>query len=244
MIETHTYKEKIRQSGHCIIENVFDTIEINDLRASITGSIDRIAKNLLIPYEMSYPEASFNERLELAAQKDPSYTNAIITSLYADGHLAEPINGIYNHKKIQSLVQELILPHPNQKPTIRIRVSLCSQLDKLQPWHSDVVNPAKTGCGSNKLTCWIPLQDINPENGSLEIINKSFDEPFTHQINSGQFAISENQLSNFPTSTIECKAGDVVFLDRFTPHRSLKNLTSSVRWSIVLWIKGFDENEN
>ena len=241
METTVLLKDKLRSKGYCIAQNVFTLTEIRAFQEAITTSINRYAKAMLLPYVTSMPEANFGERLELAAQENPAYTNAIISGLYADGHLVAPINDIYEHARFRNIINKLIHPHPNQKPTTRLRMSLASQPDKGHPWHSDVVFPAKLGCGSNKLTCWIPLQDVSKENGALELVSKFFNEPFEHKIVNGQFAIDEKELDEYSKTAIHCKAGDVLFIDRFTPHRSLKNTSSTVRWSIVLWVKGFEE---
>ena len=236
-----TLKEKLKSQGYCVAKNVFNTEEIKLFQEAITASIDRYAKAMLFPYETSVPDANFGDRLELAAQKNPAYTNAIINGLYADGHLVAPIDEIYEHLGFRNLIDKLIHPHPNQNPTTRIRMSLASQPDKGHPWHSDVVFPAKLGCGSNKLTCWIPLQKVNSATGTLELVSNFFNEPFEHNIVNGQFAIDEKELDGYPKTAVHCNAGDVLFIDRFTPHRSLKNTSSTVRWSIVLWVKGFEE---
>ena len=242
MIKTSLHKERLNKTGFCIAKSVFKEEEIIAFQKCITQSINRIAHNLLIPYEDSFPEESFNRRLELSAKKDPAYANAIITSLYADGHLSPPISTIYSHYKFQNLIKELISPIQNQNPTTRIRLSLKSHPEKNHPWHSDLVNPDSVDCGSLKLACWIPLQDINKDNGSLKIVSEKFNQPFSHRNDGGHFHIPEKSLIGLPTSTIECQAGDVVLIDRFTPHKTLQNLSHSVRWSILLWIKGFDEN--
>jgi len=242
MIKTSLHKERLNKTGFCIVKDVFKEREIIAFQNCITQSINRIAQNLLIPFENSFPEESFNRRLELSAKKDPTYTNAIVTSLYADGHLSSPIDTIYTHNSFQRVIKKLILPLPNQNPTTRIRISLASHPDKNHPWHCDLVNPESKDCGSIKIACWIPLQSINKNNGSLEIINEKFNKPFVHQNKDGHFFIPEKTLSGLPTSIVECQAGDVVFIDRFTPHKSLPNLSPTVRWSILIWVKGFDEN--
>jgi hypothetical protein len=49
---------------------------------------------------------------------------------------------------------------------------------------------------------------------------------------------SPEVLPDTPPRTLACPAGDVLFLDRFLPHRTLPNQTTTIRWSLVMWLKG------
>jgi ectoine hydroxylase-related dioxygenase (phytanoyl-CoA dioxygenase family) len=88
------------------------------------------------------------------------------------------------------------------------------------------------------MACWIPLVDATEANGTLEVLPGVYDQPYPHeQTQDGTFYIRDDNLPDASPITLPCPAGDVVFLDRFVPHRTLPNRTSTIRWNVVMWVK-------
>jgi hypothetical protein len=85
----------------------------------------------------------------------------------------------------------------------------------------------------------VNMVDATAANGTLEVLPGVYEEPFPHQqTTEGKFYLPQEVLPDTPPRTLACPAGDVLFLDRFLPHRTLPNQTTTIRWSLVMWLKG------
>jgi ectoine hydroxylase-related dioxygenase (phytanoyl-CoA dioxygenase family) len=94
------------------------------------------------------------------------------------------------------------------------------------------------------ITCWIPLVDVNIDNGALGVIKgshqyfKNFRPSPSPQVPS---PISEHMFSIFPyLQLIEMKAGEVLFFDNRTFHGSPPNTTDKPRIAFGIGITNAD----
>jgi hypothetical protein len=118
---------------------------------------------------------------------------------------------------------------------VRVRASIDVFSQHLHDWHSDVARDDGTDCGSVRITAWIPLGDAGPGNGGLELVPGKRAAPLLHQEERG-FAIPEVELEGLARLRPSCPAGSALFLDRFTPHRSLP-AGADARFALVVWMK-------
>ena len=116
----------------------------------------------------------------------------------------------------------------------RVRASIACFPEHRHAWHSDVARDDGTGCGKVVVTAWIPLSDAGPASGGLEIAAGRQPAPLASEGNDG-FEIPEWRLADLPRVRPECPAGTALFLDRFTPHRTLP--TRATRFALVVWMK-------
>jgi hypothetical protein len=230
----------IAACGYAVGHDIFSPSEIDEMRCSITETINRIARGFLTPYETSVPEAPFEERLERVAQRDRAYAYALLHGVFADAQLDPRLAGLATHGKLMSQVQRLLWPRRVMGHVIRVRVNIPSFPAKRSLWHQDVTGSQDLHGKSSTvgLACWIPLVDATAANGTLEVLPGQYDEPYPHrQTEDGKFYIEEAILPATSPVTLPCPAGDVIFLDRFVPHRTLPNQTSGIRWNVVIWVK-------
>jgi ectoine hydroxylase-related dioxygenase (phytanoyl-CoA dioxygenase family) len=127
--------------------------------------------------------------------------------------------------------------------TIRVRVNIPALLQTRHGWHSDVAITtavhSDSSCHTVLGACWIPLSDTQGDNGGLELVAAAQRQPLAHQrTDEGSFVIPDALLEGLPREAIAVRAGQAAVIDRFTPHRSLPNLSDQVRWSVVAWVKG------
>jgi hypothetical protein len=65
----------------------------------------------------------------------------------------------------------------------------------------------------------------------------AYDAPYPHQqTEDGSIFVSPDRLPDAPRATLPCPAGEVIFLDRFLPHRILPNRSTCIRGTLVLWV--------
>jgi ectoine hydroxylase-related dioxygenase (phytanoyl-CoA dioxygenase family) len=225
----------ITSCGYAVGTEVFTAAEIQQMQTGITETINRIARGFLTPYETSCPEAPFAERLERVAQQDRAYATALIHGVFADAHRDPHIASLAEHPRLLDAVRSLMAPQQVTGQVIRVRVNIPSFPQTRSPWHQDATNQRS----SISMACWIPLVDATHANGTLEVLPGVYEEPYPHtQTADGKFYIPQEVLPNTPPCTLACPTGDVLFLDRFLPHRTLPNQTTTIRWAIVMWVKG------
>lgn len=231
---------QITETGYSIEEKIFDRDEIRELQSAMTDTIDRMARSFLMPFEHSLPDAPFAARLEQVAQRDRVYAYALLQGILADAQNDPRCQGLVEHPRLMERVKALLAPRRITGHALRARLNVPSFSDSRHGWHQDVADlQRRTGrCHTTGLACWIPLVDANEANGTLEVIPGHYDEPYPHRAGArGFFHIPDEALADKSREVLPARAGDVVFLDRFLPHRTLPNQTDSVRWNIVMWIQ-------
>jgi ectoine hydroxylase-related dioxygenase (phytanoyl-CoA dioxygenase family) len=90
---------------------------------------------------------------------------------------------------------------------------------------------------SNIITCWLALVDATVENGCMEVLPGVWKRGHLEHLAEGGTTIRPDLLpdaSEVAPRAVPVKAGGVVFMHRWTPHRSTPNYSDGVRWSIDL----------
>ena len=229
----------LESEGYAVHRSVLAPTELAGLREAIADTIDTVARVLRTPVEVSAPDAPFDERLERAAQRDAAYATALFHAVMADVHRDERLASLSRHTALARIVADLADPLRVTGRVIRPRAMVPTLSHASTPWHQDVVRPSTTpgSCGSVRLACWIPLSDVDERTGALEVIPGRWESPLPHTTDAaGHFSIAEDCLPR-ERSIVPLRAGDVLVLDRFIPHRSLPMRAGRVRWAIVMWVK-------
>jgi Phytanoyl-CoA dioxygenase (PhyH) len=128
------------------------------------------------------------------------------------------------HQCLTQHVHKLLSPLERTGEVIRPRAVIPSYQSHRSHWHQDVTKPgdSRDGLGSVRLACWIPLSDVNEDEGALEVIPGNWAEPLPHGVDAtGRILISDDQLPSAPRTCVSLLRGDVLILDRFIPHRGL-----------------------
>lgn len=217
--------------------------EIDAMGAAIAETIDRVVRALRTPHEDSEPEAGLFDRLERLARRNKVYASALLSAVYADAHLDPRIAFLAEDARLLAAIEDQCGPFEPRGVTVRVRCSVPAMAKTLHDWHSDVAIQAAVRADSTCQTvlgaCWIPLRDVDPGNGSLEVVTRRLPAPLPHGRDAaGNYVIDEALLADLPREAISVRAGQAAVIDRFTPHRSLPNPSDQVRWSVVAWVKG------
>jgi hypothetical protein len=218
--------------------SMFDPAEIEAVRADVNDHIDRVARALHMPFEESLPEAPFAQRLELVARKSRSYAEVLRLAACTDAHRGPRIGALQNDPRLIERAQDVAGIRVG-RPIVRVRANVPTLTGNRHGWHSDVSRLDGSGCGDVKLACWIPLMDAGPNTGGLEISAGKRDAPMGHDREQGRW-IPDAMLEGRPNVQPDVKMGECLFLDRFTPHRAVPNLTDSARWTVAVWFRALE----
>ncbi len=104
----------------------------------------------------------------------------------------------------------------------------------MAPWHQDAAVMMPEAEGSDVITCWLPLQRATADMGCMEVIPGIVEGGYLRHQKEGGTTIVEELMPQKQPLVMDCEQGDVVFMSRFTPHRSRPNLSGHCRWSLDL----------
>lgn len=154
-------------------------------------------------------------------------------AICTDAHRGPRLQAIANDPRLHAEA-ERISGQRLAGSVVRVRASIACFPEHRHAWHSDVARDDGIACGKVWTTAWIPLSDAGPGRGGLEIVPGRRPAPLARQTERG-FEIPDEALAGLPRLQPECPAGTVLFLDRFTPHRTLP--TAQARFALVVWMK-------
>ncbi|NKB20130.1 MAG: hypothetical protein GKS01_06235 [Alphaproteobacteria bacterium] len=132
-----------------------------------------------------------------------------------------------------------------------IRMDTPNRDEFLFHWHQDITYLLGS---ANTLTYWIPLVEVDENNGSVEVVPGSHRQgirPFRY---TGEKALardtvlspSDARLIEEPETagvTITAKPGDLVLFSQFLLHRSTPNRSRQTRWTVqIRHADAFDQN--
>ena len=212
---------------------LFDPELVRAAEADIAEHVDRVARALYLPFEQSCPEAPLAERIDRIFANERSVANLLRVAVCTDAHRGERLQALANDPRLIATA-EAISGRDLAGKIVRVRASIACFPEHRHAWHSDVARDDGTGCGKVLVTAWIPLSDAGPESGGLEIAAGRQPAPLASHADDG-FEIPEWRLAGLPRVRPECPAGTGLFLDRFTPHRTLP--ARATRFALVVWMK-------
>lgn len=150
-----------------------------------------------------------------------------------------------HNPKLLDAVQSLTGPEIVCNPIQHLRAKPPERFDPntgpslyVVPWHQDAGVMMPEAEGSNIVTCWLPLGDATSEMGCMEALPGVHRDGYLRHQAEGGTTIATNVmpdlLQDVDPRSLDCAKGDVIFLSRFTPHRSTPNRSDKCRWSLDL----------
>lgn len=222
-----------REQGHAALP-LFDPALVTAAQADIAEHIDRISRALYLPFDKSHPDAPLGERLDRIWQQDRSQANLLRLAICTDAHRGPRLQALAQAPELKEAAERLG-GRTLGDPVMRLRASIGAFPEHRHAWHSDVAIDDGSSCGRVWIAAWIPLTDAGPGQGGLELVPGRRSAPLPHR-RDGAFAIDETELAGLPRIQPSCPAGSVLFLDRFTPHRTLP-AGPLARFALVIWMK-------
>jgi hypothetical protein len=224
--------ETFAKQGYAALP-LFDREQILAAREDVAEHIDRISRALYLPIEQTAPEAPLTERIDRVYAQERSVANLLRVAVCTDAHRGPRLQALANDPKLIETA-EALCDRKLAGKIVRVRASVACFPEHRHAWHSDVARDDGTGCGKVLVTAWIPLGDAGPDSGGLEVVAARQPAPLGEQVADG-FEIPDYRLAGLPRVRPDCPAGTGLFLDRFTPHRTLP--ARATRFALVVWMK-------
>ena len=148
--------------------------------------------------------------------------------------------------RLLDMVESLVGPEITCSPIQHTRAKLPAGVTPsgsdphVAPWHQDAGVTWEEADPHFILTVWLPLCAATPENGCLQILPRAHRNGLVqHHIKQGLgTVIIDEEMPQTEALTLPMDKGDVLLMDKQTPHRSTPNNADTVRWSMDLALSG------
>lgn len=233
-------KSAFEEQGFLLVEGALTDDDIDPVINEYTSYIDLRARDLYNEEKISslYDDQPFTRRLaHICREFSDIYHEMDI--MHFRGR--ECFNFLLN-KNLIDLVECIVGPEITCSPIQHIRPKLPEGATPpgadahVVPWHQDAGVTWEEADPHFILTVWLPLVESTPENGCLEIIPRVHGSGlWKHSSKPGVgTTIADEVMPKSESVPLPMKKGDVLFMHKEIPHRSGRNFSDDIRWSMDL----------
>ena len=238
--------------GYVVAENVLTDDDLDLVIEDYSAHIDRRARELYSIGRLSntYKNEPFERRLALICEENteiyedidiPAFLGEGIFEFLGNEHLMDVVESIVGPEIICNPIQHTRAKLPQsfvptdtgdntenkQKRTQMVEANVA-------PWHQDAQVHQEEADSTFILTVWIPLVDVTPENGCLQIIPGLHKENIVLWWKGPGWGLDQEDIENRHVETLPMRKGSVLLMHKLIPHCSTPNLTNGIRWSMDL----------
>ena len=228
-----TFSDVFTKDGYLVVRGLLTLDDLSPLIAQISEVVDRRACELYdeglisdvhedIPFEHRW----YGILQECGRENEVFGWHTLVFS--------KALFELITHPKIVDVIEELIGSDIQFNGDFWVRPKLPNEKLTTLPWHQDSAYMPNTENDSH-LTVWLPLVDVESENGALQFLPGSHTTGLQtyHRVEGEAFAVpvSPPTTSHTEIDTLEMKKGDLLIFNNLVFHRSLYNRSNSIRWS-------------
>lgn len=230
------------EHGYLLLEDVIPVEDMQLLVDEFSETIDLRAREAYNKGKLSnlYADEPFETRLakiyDSMAVED---ANVLLKGVHGKEHKSAGLFKIASHPAILDIVESLIGPEILFHPQFNARAKLPEKEAMEVPWHQDIIFLDPEVENTFMVNFWIPLVDVNVENGCLEII------PDTHELGilphqkppapiTFPMGIPEGDVPAGARVPCILLKGGLAMIQHKTLHRSFPNRSRLVRWTLDL----------
>lgn len=230
---TDTQIQNFNENGYLLVEDALAPEDLNPLIAEFEEIVDAGAAQLYENGELDSPfkTEGFDTRLARITEQSP----VVFQKLFSGAHTGPALFKLLVNPKLLDIAESLVGTEIMCHPAYRVRPKLPEHDRTLVPWHQDAGYMEPECDAVLQLTIWIPLIDATVENGCLEVIPHTHrDGVFRHRRVKGKpyLDISPQALPDVEAVVVPVNFGSVLLFTNLTPHRSIPNVSTQVRWSV------------
>ena len=238
---THEQIEEFEMNGVLIVKSVLHESELNPVVDELEDWVDRRACELHTAGKIQnlYPDASFDTRFGLLFEQCKEIGDGLDISASRGKAMFE----FLHNKNLLDTVESLVGPEITCNPIQHARTKPPTAYEgrtgpsfHVVPWHQDAGVMMPEAEVSNIVTCWLPLGDATVEMGCMQALPSVFNLGYLSHFKeeAATVTIRSEVLPSINPMDLVCYKGDVVLLNKFTPHRSVPNASDRCRWSLDL----------
>ena len=229
---------RFREEGVLVAEGILTDADLAPVIAEYAAWIDDRANLLIEKGKITelHADAPFPQRVALLYAQSPDILSGMDIMTVLGPATFEFLHNPHLLDAVESLIGQEITCNPIQhiraKPPSRYAGEGAGFYNV--PWHQDAGVTWEEADASDIVTCWLPLVDATVENGCMEVMPGVWKQGYlTHQAEGGT-TIRPDLLPECEPCAVPVRKGGLVFMHRYTPHRSTPNYSDQVRWSVDL----------
>jgi len=235
MSSSDQIREKFRENGYSIAKSIISEKEIN----AVLETIFRIyfkynPSSKLRDLQEPWNSDLFHEEIIKFRKSDPKRFSLLYDSTQTSASIMELLTSELIAKYSASL-----LDTKNNELCITegmIRMDAPGDKRNIAGWHQEI-----SYLRNNGLVIWIPLSDITPDLGPLQVCPKSHHEGELKVVQNKNLPgdvstvsvdeVEPEYIAKYSIMDVEIKKGDVLFFDTELFHRSGVNTSNRIRFS-------------
>ncbi|XP_022094672.1 phytanoyl-CoA dioxygenase-like isoform X2 [Acanthaster planci] len=241
---THDQLKRYFDEGYLLIPDFFQPFELDPVREGIAEEVDRLVDQLYNAGKIKdkCSDAGLFQRMTLIEEQFPGA--AVL--LHKTGYLPQSFRDLWSNERLLNVMEQLIGPDIAGHPVWNLRVKTPQNEQATVPWHQDNAYLDPEALHVLQPTAWIPMLDVQKENGCLQVIPRGHRKGVTATHTccvGGTWYVQIKDTSDMMTSlgvdvkdavTVEMPYGGVLLMNNAIPHQSLENYSDKIRWSLDL----------
>ncbi|XP_033724791.1 1-deoxypentalenic acid 11-beta-hydroxylase-like [Pecten maximus] len=231
--------DKYFDQGYLLVENFFDPVELEPCQSAINDLVNDVAEKLYKAGKTTslYGEFGFEKRL---IEIEKAWPGAVMLLLKL-GKLPQAFRDLWSHDRLLNVVEQIVGPEISAHAVWNLRPKAPGHTETLVPWHQDSAYFDVDTYNVHVCTAWIPFVNTTKENGCMEFATGGHKKGLVgvHQCCENFYLmLDENEMEKrldidlSKTEVVEAPLGSILLFNNVIPHRSIPNVTDSVRWSV------------
>ncbi len=231
--------ETFRADGFLVARGALTHADLQPVIDELSDFIDERARELKAGGQIEdlYEDAPFETRFGLLFRQCKEIGKGM-DIMYMRGRA---IFEFLHNDNLLDVVESLVGPEITCNPIQHVRAKPPAAYEEREgpgfhnvPWHQDAGVMMVEAETSTVVTCWLPLGDATEEMGCMQILTGVAKGGYLKHQKEGGSTIWPELLPEVEPTSAACRKGDVVLMDKFTPHSSTPNRSELCRWSLDL----------
>lgn len=236
---TMEQRQQFERDGVIVLPSVLSDLDLEPVINDLEQWIDRRAQRLFEKGEIKdlYPDHGFETRYAMLFEQSKSMSIGFDLMYMLQPAVFEFLRNPVLLDCLEPLLGSEIscnpIHHLRAKPPSRLEGSEAASFHNV-PWHQDAGVMMAEAEDSNIITCWVPLVDVTEEMGCMQALPGCTSSGYIPHVAADETMINPTLLPRVEPRKLVCQKGDVILMNRFTPHSSTPNKTNYCRWSLDL----------
>lgn len=236
--------KKFFQEGYLVVEKFFKPEELQPCRDAIDKMVDNLANKLFDAGKIAqkYEELGLFKRL-CKMEEEFKGSNVL---MFKSQKMPEAFQKLWSNQRLLNIIEQLIGPDIAGHPVWNLRTKTPNSPATDIPWHQDSAYFSNESYDHMIPSVWIPFLDATPENGCMQVVKNAHKKGKVarHTCCKGPtwyIMLEEEEMENTlganmetDVITLPIEYGGFLLFHNLTPHRSLQNMSTDVRWSVDL----------
>lgn len=222
------------KKGFLISKGIVDEYSIKEVFLSLNMILKKYYKDAKT-YK-GWNDIEFHELMLKIKKNDPK----IFSKIYDTMQVSIPLFSLTTQKNISNMAAHLlsVKSHDLAATGFMLRMDVPFDSKNKLNWHQDNAYYKQNLDGNNGLVVWIPMHDVDIENGTVMAIEGSHElglitpkrKEKINYVTSEQFVVPDDYINHSKQINVVAKQKDIAFFNMNLIHRSGDNTSDKIRF--------------